>query len=225
METIKEIFATWHGWSEIVIPAAGAILIPLLILWLTWLFGSSRAERIAEKQKNEENLIYLRSLLIHALKDFLMFRNNILSKRISINNYKKLTFREKQRLFAVIHYNDVYTQFEPKEYATLSRTCPKLVFNLLQTKTLMQHIYNRMENFNQSVKEPPKDIPALVRLMNDNLITFQADVDSAISHIHSSLENIAFLEEKLKFQLVDLKLEDFEKQELQEALAELTVNL
>ena len=225
METIKEIFATWHGWSEIVIPAAGAILIPLLILWLTWLFGSSRAERIAEKQKNEENLIYLRSLLIHALKDFLMFRNNILSKRISINNYKKLTFREKQRLFAVIHYNDVYTQFEPKEYATLSRTCPKLVFNLLQTKTLMQHIYNRMENFNQSVKEPPKDIPALVRLMNDNLITFQADVDSAISHINSALENISFLEEKLKFQLVDLKLEDFENQELQEALAELNANL
>lgn len=225
METIKEIFATWHGWSEIVIPAAGAILIPLLILWLTWLFGSSRAERIAEKQKNEENLIYLRSLLVHALKDFLMFRNNILSKRISINNYQKLTFREKQRLFAVIHYNDVYTQFEPKEYATLSRTCPKLVFNLLQTKTLMQHIYNRMENFNQSVKEPPKDIPALVRLMNDNLITFQADVDSAIFHIHVALENISFLEEKLKFQLVDLKLEDFEKQELQEALAELNANL
>ena len=225
METIKEIFATWHGWSEIVIPAAGAILIPLLILWLTWLFGSSRAERIAEKQKNEENLIYLRSLLVHALKDFLMFRNNILSKRISINNYQKLTFREKQRLFAVIHYNDVYTQFDPKEYATLSRTCPKLVFNLLQTKTLMQHIYNRMENFNQSVKEPPKDIPALVRLMHDNLITFQADVDSAISHIHVALENISFLEEKLKFQLVDLKLEDFEKQELQEALAELNANL
>ena len=225
METIKEIFATWHGWSEIVIPAAGAILIPLLILWLTWLFGSSRAERIAEKQKNEENLIFLRSLLVHALKDFLMFRNNILYKRNSIKHYEGLTVFDKKKHFAVIHYNDVYTQFEPKEYATLSRTCPKLVFNLLQTKTLMQHIYNRMENFNQSVKEPPKDIPALVRLMHDNLITFQADVDSAISHIHSSLENIAFLEEKLKFKLVDLKLEDFEKQELQEALAELTVNL
>lgn len=222
---MKELFGTWRGWSEIVIPAAGAIIIPLLILGLTWYFGASRAERIAEKQKNEENLIYLRSLLVHALKDFLMFRNNILSKRISINNYQKLTFREKQRLFAVIHYNDVYTQFEPKEYATLSRTCPKLVFNLLQTKTLMQHIYNRMENFNQSVKEPSKDIPALVRLMHGNLITFQADVDSAISHINSALENISFLEEKLKFQLVDLKLEDFENQELQEALAELNANL
>lgn len=34
MEAIKEIFATWHGWNEIVIPAAGAIIIPLLILGL-----------------------------------------------------------------------------------------------------------------------------------------------------------------------------------------------
>ena len=225
MEVIKKIFCTWEGWSEIGIPAAGAIIIPLLILGLTWFFGASRAERIAEKQKNEENLIYLRSLLVHALKDFLMFRNNILSKRISINNYQKLTFRENQRLFAVIHYNDVYTQFEPKEYATLSRTCPKLVFNLLQTKTLMQHIYNRMENFNQSVKEPPKDIPALVRLMHDNLITFQSDINSTIFHIHTILKDIDCLEKKLKFQLVDLKLEDFEKQELQEALAELNANL
>lgn len=215
---IKEIFCTWYGWSEIVIPAAGAILIPLLILWLTWLFGSSRAEKLAERQKNEENLIYLRSLLFHALKDFLMFRNNILSKRISINNYQKLTFREKQKLFAVIHYNDVYTQFDPKEYATLSRTCPKLVFNLLQAKTLMQHIYNRMETFNQSVKEPTKDIPALLRLMHDNLITFQSDINAAIQRIKISLDDIVFIEKKLKLQLIQLQLEYFEKEELQAAI-------
>lgn len=218
MTTIKEIFTTWNGWSEIVIPAAGAIIIPLLIVCLTWFFGASRAERIAEKQKNEENLIYLRSLLIHALKDFLMFRNNILSKKSSINNYKKLTFREKQRLFAVIHYNDVYTQFDPKEYATLSRTCPNLVFNLLQAKTLMQHIYNRMEIFNQSVKEPSKDIPALVRLMHDNLITFQSDINVAIQRIKISLDDIVLIEKKLKLQLIQLQLEDFEKEELQAAI-------
>lgn len=187
-------------------------------MWLTWLFGSSRAEKLAERQKNEENLIYLRSLLFHALKDFLMFRNNILSKRISINNYQKLTFREKQKLFAVIHYNDVCTQFDPKEYATLSRTCPKLVFNLLQAKTLMQHIYNRMETFNQSVKEPTKDIPALVRLMHDNLITFQSDINADIQRIKISLDDIVFIEKKLKLQLIQLQLEDFEKEEQQAAI-------
>lgn len=217
----RELFCTWKGWSEIIIPAAGAIVIPLLIVWLTWFFGSSRAERIAEKKKNEENLIYLRSLLFHALKDFLMFRNNILSKRLSIAHYNTLTHRGKQKLFAAIPYNDVYTQFDPKEYSILSRTAPKFVFNLLEAKTLMQHIYNRMEIFNQSVKEPPKDIPAFIRLMHDNLITFQSDINLAIFHIYTALENIACLEKKLKLQLVKLQLEDFEEQELQQALNEL----
>lgn len=225
MEVIKKIFCTWEGWSEIGIPAAGAIIIPLLILGLTWFFGASRAERIAEKQKNEENLIYLRSLLVHALKDFLMFRNNILYKRDSIRHFHSLTFFDKKRLFAIIHYDNVYTQFDPKEYSKLSRTQPNFVFNLLETKTLMQHVYNRMENFNQSVKEPPKDIHAFVRSLQDNLITFQSDINSTIFHIHTILKDIDCLEKKLKFQLVDLKLEDFEKQELQEALAELNANL
>ena len=220
MEVIKEIFSTWHGWSEIVIPTAGAIVIPLLILGLTWYFGASRAERIAEKQKNEENLIYLRSLLVHALKDFLMIRNNILYKKDGTQHFYSLTFFDKKRLFAVIHYDDVYTQFDPKEYSKLSRTQPNFIFNLLETKTLMQHIYNRIENFNQSVKEPPKDIHAFVRSLQDNLITFQSDIELAIFHIHTALEDITYLEKELKFRLVELKLEDFEKKELESALNE-----
>ena len=109
---------------------------------------------------------------------------------------------------------------DPKEYAKLSRTQPNFVFNLLETKTLMQHIYNRMENFNRSVKEPPKDIHAFVRSLNDNLITFQSDINSMIFHIYTVLKNITCLEKELKFKLVELKLEDFEEQELKEALNE-----
>ena len=75
-----------------------------------------------------------------------------------------------------------------------------------------------MENFNQSVKEPPKDIPALVRLMHDNLITFQADINAAIQCIKISLDDIVFIEKKLKLQLIQLQLEDFEKEELQSAI-------
>ena len=224
MTTIKEMFTTWDGWSEIVIPAAGAIIIPLLIVCLTWFFGASRAERIAEKQKNEENLIYLRSLLIHALKDFLMFRNNILFKRNAINNYDTLSRQDEKKLFAIIPYDTIYSQFEPKEYATMSRTQPNFIFNLLQTKTLMQHIYNRMENFNQTVRDNQDNIAFIIALIRDNLKTFQLDIDDTINHIKSSLDDISYLEKKLNLQLVLLQLEDFEKQELLEALDELKLS-
>lgn len=219
---IKALFCTWKGWSEILIPAAGAVFIPLLIVWLTWFFGSSRAEKLKEKQSNEENLIYLRSLLFHALKDFLMFRNNIIFKQNAIYNYDTLSKSDEKRLFAIIPYDTIYSQFEPKEYATLSRIRPNFVFNLLRTKTFMQHIYNRMENFNRTVEEKQNNISYLIVLIRDNLKTFQQDVEETIGHIMSSMEDINFLEKELNLRLIKLQLEGFEKQELKDALFEIS---
>ncbi|WP_428066461.1 hypothetical protein [Candidatus Proelusimicrobium volucris] len=120
MQILQSIFCTWQGWSELIIPAIGAIVIPLFIVWLTWYFSSSRAESIAEKQQNESKLIYLRSLLIYAIKDFLMFRNNIIAKRTYLHNYADLTSEGKKHLFAVVAFYDIYSQFEPQNYAILS---------------------------------------------------------------------------------------------------------
>lgn len=76
---IKTLFTTWQGWSEIIIPACGAIVIPLLILWLTWFLGSYRAEKMAEKKRRQTNLS---AFLIHLRhKRFLLFRNKIMFKR------------------------------------------------------------------------------------------------------------------------------------------------
>ena len=218
---IYRIFCTWEGWGEIVIPTLGAILIPLLILWLTWLFGTSRADQKAEKQRNEENLIYLRSLLFHALKDFLMFRNKIIFKRTAICNFDKLTTLEKKHLFAVFYCNNIYYQFEPKEYALLGRTLPRFIINILQTKTYIHHIFDRMEIMNKDIKEKQKNVASLILLMRDNLKTFQLDIDDAIKYIKTTLEDISYLEKTLKLNLIQLELEDFEKKELKETLDEL----
>lgn len=218
---IDRIFCTWEGWSEIVIPSAGAIFIPLLILGLTWFFGSSRAEKIAEKQKNEENLIYLRSLLFHTLKDFLMFRNKIIFKRTAVYNFDKLTTLEQKHLFAVFYCNNIYYQFEPKDYAILGRILPSFIINLLQTKTYIHHIFNRMEMINKDIEEKQNKIASLIVLMRDNLKTFQLDIEDAIKYIKTTLEDISYLEKTLKLNLVQLELEDFEKKELKEALDEL----
>lgn len=213
------ILGTWEGWSDIVIPALGAILIPLLILWLTWLFGTSRADQKAEKQRNEENLIYLRSLLFHALKDFLMFRNKIIFKRTAIYNYDKLTTLEKKHLFAVFYCSNIYYQFEPKEYALLGSTLPSFIINLIQTKTYMRHTFNRMEMINKDIEERQNNVASLILLMRDNLKTFQSDIDDAIKSIKTTLDDISYLEKTLKLNLVQLELEDFEKQELEETLS------
>ena len=221
LNLIHRMFCTWEGWSEIVIPTFGAILIPLLILWLTWLFGTSRADQKAEKQRNEENLIYLRSLLFHALKDFLMFRNKIIFKQKAICEYGHLSTLDRKRLFSIFYYNNVYSQFDPKDYSGLSQILPDFIINLLQTKTYINQIYNRIELFNQDIKHVQDRIHLLTTRVQDNLGTFKLDIEDAIKYINITLENINYLEKNLKLHLVEVALEDFEKKELEETLAEL----
>lgn len=220
MQIFKSIFCTWQGWTDIVIPLLGAAIIPLFILGLTWYFGSSRAEKIAEKQKNESKLIYLRSLLIYAIKDFLMFRNNIIAKRTCLNNYATITQMDKKHLFAVIAFYDIYSQFEPQNYAILSENRHSFIVNVLQAKTYILHVYAKLNFFNESVKEGPKNLQGLLAVLPANLSNLQADIDAAIRSMLTVLEDIEFLEKSLKLKLIQLELEDFEKEELKQALEE-----
>lgn len=220
MQILKSIFCTWKGWGELIIPAIGAIVIPLLIVWLTWYFGSSRAERIAEKQQNESKLIYLRSLLIYAIKDFLMFRNNIMAKRKYLHNYVNLTSEGKKHLFAVVAFYDIYSQFEPQNYAILSEHRHSFIANILQAKTYILHVYAKLNFFNESLKEGPKNLQGLLTTLPDNLMNLQIDIDAAIRSMLTVLEDIEFLEKCLKLKLIQLELEDFEKEELKQALEE-----
>ena len=217
---IKTLFTTWQGWSEIIIPACGAIIIPLLILWLTWFFGSYRAEKIAEKKQNESKLIYLRSLFIYAIKDFLMFRNNILSKREYLQNYNNIINEEKKRLFSVVAFYDTYSKFEPQDYALLSESRHAFIVNVLQAKTYILHVYAKLNFFNESLKEGPKNLQGLLSVLPDNLRNLQLDIDDAIKTMLTVLEDIAFLEQHLNLKLIHRDLEDFEKEELKQALAE-----
>lgn len=220
MLILKSIFYTWQGWSEILIPALGAIIIPLFIVALTWYFGSSRAERIAEKRQNESKLIYLRSLLIYAIKDFLMFRNNIIAKRTYLHNYANLTSEGKKHLFAVVAFYDIYSQFEPQDYAILSEHRHSFIVNILQAKTYILHVYSKLNFFNESLKESPKNLQGLLATLPDNLRNLQIDIDATIRSMLKVLEDIDFLEKRLKLKLIQLELEDFEKEELKQALEE-----
>lgn len=220
MQILKSIFSTWQGWTDIVIPLLGAVIIPLSILGLTWYFGSSRAERIAEKQENESKLIYLRSLLIYAIKDFLMFRNNIIAKRTRLNNYATITQMDKKHLFAAIAFYDTYSQFEAQEYATLSTSCNSFIVDVLQAKTLILHVYAKLNFFNKSLEAGPNNLKGLLATLPDNLRNLQLDIDDTIRSMLTVLEDINFLEKSLKLRLIQLELEDFEKEELKQALEE-----
>lgn len=60
----------------------------------------------------------------------------------------------------------------------------------------------------------------LLTTLPDNLMNLQIDIDAAIRSMLTVLEDIEFLEKCLKLKLIQLELEDLEKEELKQALEE-----
>ncbi|WP_428066460.1 hypothetical protein [Candidatus Proelusimicrobium volucris] len=70
------------------------------------------------------------------------------------------------------------------------------------------------------MKEGPKNLQGLLATLPDNLRNLQIDIDAAIRSMLTVLEDIEFLEKCLKLNLIQLELENFEKEELKQALEE-----
>ena len=70
---------TLYEWfSDILIPAAGAILIPVAIAFFTWWFGASRSERQKEIQELRDNLNLLLSICLSSIIKVCLYRNEII---------------------------------------------------------------------------------------------------------------------------------------------------
>ena len=66
----------YNWWKDIWLPAAGAIAIPLLVWWLSWLFGASRAEQQKELRDLRNNLNLLSSILLSTFQSLLSLKEN-----------------------------------------------------------------------------------------------------------------------------------------------------
>lgn len=66
----------YNWWKDFWLPAAGAIAIPLLVWWLSWLFGASRAEQQKELRDLRNNLNLLSSILLSTFQSLLSLKEN-----------------------------------------------------------------------------------------------------------------------------------------------------
>ncbi len=75
--TLTQTSHSIYDWSkDIWLPAAGAIAIPLLVWWLSWLFGASRAEQQKELRDLRNNLNLLSSILLSTFQSLLSLKEN-----------------------------------------------------------------------------------------------------------------------------------------------------
>ena len=68
--------STYDWFSDIWIPAAGAILIPIAIAFFTWWFGASRAEKQKELRELRNNLNLLSSILLSTFNALLLLKKH-----------------------------------------------------------------------------------------------------------------------------------------------------
>lgn len=69
---------SWEWWKDIIIPAMGAIGIPLLVWGLTWYYGAGRAEKQKELRVLRDNLNLLLSFCIDSIDKIITFRKTLL---------------------------------------------------------------------------------------------------------------------------------------------------
>lgn len=92
--SVQSSITTYDWWKDIWLPAAGAVAILLLVWWLSWLFGASRAEKQKELRELRDNLNLLSSILLSTFKSLLSLKEQFESVQnvypLNISPYDKM---------------------------------------------------------------------------------------------------------------------------------------
>ena len=95
----------WDWWKDIIIPAMGAIGIPIIVWLLTKHYGMDKAEERKLKQSISDNANYLLAVLHKSIFDF---------KEITEQTNYESRFKNLRNNHYTIAYHDTCTQIKQK---------------------------------------------------------------------------------------------------------------
>ena len=210
---LTNILTTREGWKDLLIPMLGSIVIPILILVLTWLFGYKWQEMQNSNKENIEKLSYLRSLMYYLVNVFLALRKLVKANYDLVS--MRPTFLQIDEEINFLPSEDIYSQFEPSKYVNFLKDCPPLITHLLDIKAFVTDIFESIDKCN-SIIEHDKNLsfgkvnPILKNSLEDLLFKIKGCIDSALE----VLRDIEQIEQQTKIPLVQLSF----SKEIQEQL-------
>lgn len=149
----------YDWWKDIIIPLIGAIAIPLLIWWLSWLFGASRAEKQKELRELRDNLNLLLSISVSTVHSLCMYRNNLIRNcEIAKKGIESLTVADKRNLLIIYDPIDEFDGIDVSNYASCLKFDDNYLHNLLEIKKSLKLINSRTHIRNDDVKRMGKCI-------------------------------------------------------------------
>ena len=136
----------YDWWSDIWLPAIGAILVPFAIAFCTWWFGASRAEKNKEIQELRDNLNFLVSIALSSMNGLIFLEKRLQDivkrekKALSIMEaHSKETFSFDDVFYGFV-YDDVFKTVSMEKYAPCIEYIPHFVADITLVKSLLNSL-------------------------------------------------------------------------------------
>lgn len=180
-------------------------LIPLLVWWLTWLYGAGRAEKQKELNELRDNLNLLISLICSNIILITQYRVSILRmiKDYSIAN----TNMDISIIFNNILYDDCLRKIDYTRYASCIEYSENFVGNVIEIQNLCNQIafantnHNNYLNAIMSSMEGEYGVNYLMNFIQNQINVFQDSldlIDLCIIKSKGLLDEIKSIEKKVK---------------------------
>lgn len=141
---MDNVHSIYNWWADIWIPAIGAIVIPVSIVFFTWFFGASRAEKQKELETLRDNLNFLISVSLTSINSL-----NFLSERIKTIYYKEKDVLSKNESDNILNdfnidevcygfvFDNIYKNIDLEKYSNCITYNKDFIKNLTLIKSLM----------------------------------------------------------------------------------------
>lgn len=213
---------TLYDWfRDIWLPAAGAILIPLAIAFLTWIFGASRAEKQKEKRELRDNLNLLLSVCLDALNNLISLRDKLISF-LKIEQKKKIDGKDIENLAKTILSPDGFNAINVANYSSCISYSENYVIDLLKIITGLNIKNFKVEHRNSQLKSISDNqdnvqkflkIQELMQIELEDFPVFITEIENLIMLLRKFIKETKDLEKKIKgLKLDTVKYSEEQKQ-------------
>lgn len=200
----------YDWWSDIWLPAIGAILVPFAIAFCTWWFGASRAEKNKEIQELRDSLNFLSSLLSVNIMKLIGLRRRFL-EIITIETKTEgiINQNELELVMSSLIAENYFKNMDIRKYVPCIKYDPNFIFKLTVFMNCMELIHDRIALHNQKmckagpIDELVKDIKGSINILRNDARENKEFIEELEDHISKNRELLRTI---LSFQKKDKRL-------------------
>lgn len=192
--------------KDIIIPTMGAITIPLLVWWLSWLFGAGRAEKQKELRHLRNHLNLLLSVCLDGICKLQSLRRTLLQIN-EVEKRNKILEDEIRQITSVYISPIDFSMINVANYSSCIAYSDNYVINLIAIISAIKIKDFKIEHRNFQVKsiaectDVTQKIIRLQEFVNIELNehpSFLKDIDNTILLLRDFIQETKDLEKKIK---------------------------